>query len=223
MKVLQQAGFKPRPPEHAVVLRLTAEELASTPEQTTDTYEHGRNDTNTPIPDASGGCSNVSSSVTITSAPAGAVVNRVEYSLRVSHPYVTDMWLFLNNRYQFASNMEEHYHEFFVHAPIQWTQPPEEVLVLGAGDGQEALDLFKKNKKSLGLVILDMNMPGMDGAMVYDELKKIQADVRILIASGYFENHRIRNMLKNGFTGYLQKPFSIDVLSEKLAEMLAMD
>ena len=94
--------------------------------------------------------------------------------------------------------------------------------VLGAGDGQEALDLFNKNKNNLDLVILDMNMPGMDGAAVYDRLKKIQADVKVLIASGYFENSRIRSILKKGSAGFIQKPFSVDVLSEKLAEMLAM-
>jgi CheY-like chemotaxis protein len=94
--------------------------------------------------------------------------------------------------------------------------------VLGAGDGQQALDIFKKNKNNLDLVILDMNMPGMDGATVYDKLTKIQADVRILIASGYFENNRIRKILENGFTGFIQKPFSVDGLSKKLAEMLAV-
>jgi two-component system cell cycle sensor histidine kinase/response regulator CckA len=94
--------------------------------------------------------------------------------------------------------------------------------VLGAGDGQQALDIFSKNKNNLDLVILDMNMPGMDGAAVYDKLKKIQTDVRILIASGYFENNRIRKILRNGFTGFIQKPFSVDVLSEKLREMLAV-
>ena len=94
--------------------------------------------------------------------------------------------------------------------------------VLGAGDGQEALDLFKKNKNSLDLVILDMNMPEMDGAIVYDKLKKIQADVKVLIVSGYFENQRIRSILKNGFTGFIQKPFSVNGLSAKLAEMLDM-
>ena len=94
--------------------------------------------------------------------------------------------------------------------------------VLGVGDGQQALDIFKKNKNNLDLVILDMNMPGMDGAIVYDKLKKIQADVKILIASGYFENNRIRKILENSFTGFIQKPFSVDVLSEKLAEILAV-
>lgn len=93
--------------------------------------------------------------------------------------------------------------------------------VLEAGDGREAVDIFKKNKNGLDLVILDMNMPGMDGAIVYDEMIKIQADTKVLIASGYFENHRIRNILKNGFTGFIQKPFTVKVLSKKLVEMLS--
>lgn len=92
--------------------------------------------------------------------------------------------------------------------------------VLEAGDGREAVDIFRKNKNSLDLVILDMNMPGMDGALVYDKLIKIQADAKVLIASGYFENRRIRNILKNGFTGFIQKPFTVEVLSQKLTEML---
>ncbi len=70
-----------------------------------------------------------------------------------------DMWLFLNNRYQFASNMEEHYHEFFVHVPIQWTQPPEEVLVLGAGDGIVLRELLKyKEVKRIQIVDIDPQM-----------------------------------------------------------------
>ena len=95
--------------------------------------------------------------------------------------------------------------------------------VLEARDGQEAIDLYKKNKKSLDIVILDMNMPGMNGAVVYNQLRRIQPDVKVLIASGYFDNHCVRNILKNGYTDFIQKPFNIDILSEKLAEMLAVN
>ncbi len=94
--------------------------------------------------------------------------------------------------------------------------------VLRARDGQEALDLYKQNKNQLDVVILDMNMPGMNGAMVYDRLKTIQPNVKVLIASGYFDNHCIRNILKNGFTDFIQKPFNTATLSEKLAEILAL-
>ncbi len=94
--------------------------------------------------------------------------------------------------------------------------------VLRARDGQEALDLYKQNKNQLDVVILDMNMPGMNGAMVYDRLKTIQPNVKVLIASGYFDNHCIRNILKNGFTDFIQKPFNTAALSEKLAEILAL-
>ena len=94
--------------------------------------------------------------------------------------------------------------------------------VLRARDGQEALDLYKQNQNQLDVVILDMNMPGMNGAMVYDRLKTIQPNVKVLIASGYFDNHCVRNILKNGFTDFIQKPFNTAALSEKLAEILAL-
>ena len=92
--------------------------------------------------------------------------------------------------------------------------------VLEARDGSEAIDIYKKNKNSLDIVILDMNMPGMNGAMVYHQLKRIQPNVKVLIASGYFDYNTVRKILKNGYTDFIQKPFNIDILSEKLAEML---
>ena len=95
--------------------------------------------------------------------------------------------------------------------------------VLEARDGNEAIDLYKKNMNSLDIVILDLNMPGMNGAMVYNQLKRIQPDVKVLIASGYFDHHCVRNILKNGYTDFIQKPFNIDILSEKLAQMLAVN
>jgi spermidine synthase len=70
-----------------------------------------------------------------------------------------DVWLFLNNKYQFASNTEEFYHEFFVHVPIQWTRPPKNVLILGAGDGIVVRELLKYPEiKRITLVDLDPKM-----------------------------------------------------------------
>ena len=92
--------------------------------------------------------------------------------------------------------------------------------VLEAKNGQKAIEVFKKNKNIVNLVILDMRMPGMDGSTVYDHLKQIKSDVKVLLASGYFENQQISNILKNGHDDLIQKPFNIKQLSEKLEKIL---
>jgi len=99
----------------------------------------------------------------IVKAPDGPVQRLIydQYSDKFTKEpnFPQDMWLFLNNKYQFTSNVEEFYHEFFVHVPIQWIQPPEEVLVLGAGDGIVVRELLKyKNIKRIKIVDLDPQM-----------------------------------------------------------------
>lgn len=91
--------------------------------------------------------------------------------------------------------------------------------VLQARDGQEALEVFESNKDSVDLVILDMRMP-YNGGRAFDQLKLIKSDVKVLIASGYTEDQRIRDMFEQGCIGFIQKPFSINVLSKKITKAL---
>jgi len=91
--------------------------------------------------------------------------------------------------------------------------------VLRARDGQEALEVFESNKDSVDLVILDMRMP-YNGGRAFDQLKQIKSDVKVLIASGYTEDRRIREMFKQGCIGFIQKPFSVNLLSKKVLKAL---
>jgi CheY-like chemotaxis protein len=91
--------------------------------------------------------------------------------------------------------------------------------VLQAHDGQEALEVFESNKNTVDLVILDMQMPH-NGGRAFDQLKQIKSDVKVLIASGYTDDHRIREMFKQGCMGFIEKPFSINILSKKIAKAL---
>jgi len=91
--------------------------------------------------------------------------------------------------------------------------------VLQARDGQEALEVFESNKNTVDLVILDMRMPH-NGGRAFDQLKQIKSDVKVLIASGYTEDRQIRNMFEQGCVGFIQKPFSINVLSRKITKAL---
>jgi CheY-like chemotaxis protein len=91
--------------------------------------------------------------------------------------------------------------------------------VLKARDGQEALEVFEDNKDTVDLVILDMRMP-YNGGKAFDQLKRIKSDVKVIIASGYTEDQRIREMYEQGCIGFIQKPFRINILSEKILKAL---
>jgi len=92
--------------------------------------------------------------------------------------------------------------------------------VLTAKDGKEALEIYKKNKDKIDIVILDVIMPGMSGGETYDELKKNNFDVKVLLASGYGINRQINEILERGCNGFIQKPFNMKQLSRKIREIL---
>ena len=92
-------------------------------------------------------------------------------------------------------------------------------IVLDAKDGKEAIEAFLNNQGEVDLVILDMKMP-YNGGTAFSQLQKINANVKVIIASGYAEDQQIREMMKKGCSGFIQKPFSIDVLSHKIMNAL---
>lgn len=92
--------------------------------------------------------------------------------------------------------------------------------VLVARDGEEAIALFEKNKAAVDLVILDMRMPDMNGATVHDHLRKIRPDAKIILASGYLENARARDIIAHKYNDFIQKPFQFDQLTHKIEEMM---
>ncbi|MBL0714638.1 MAG: response regulator [Desulfosarcina sp.] len=92
--------------------------------------------------------------------------------------------------------------------------------VLTARDGREALEIYKKNRARIDMVILDMIMPGMGGGWTYDELKMIDAEVKVLLASGYSLSGEASKILGRGCNDFIQKPFSMKQLSKKIRSVL---
>ena len=91
--------------------------------------------------------------------------------------------------------------------------------VLDARDGREAIEVFLNNQSEVNLVILDMKMP-YNGGTAFFQLKKINANVKVLIASGYAKDQQIKEMMEKGCSGFIQKPFSIKSLSQKILNVL---
>jgi len=92
--------------------------------------------------------------------------------------------------------------------------------VYTAGSGTEAVELFKKQKGSIDLVILDMIMPGMGGGEAYNRLKEINPDLKALLSSGYSLDGQAHEILERGCNGFIQKPFDLTELSDKIREIL---
>jgi two-component system, cell cycle sensor histidine kinase and response regulator CckA len=92
--------------------------------------------------------------------------------------------------------------------------------VIVARSGQEALEIYKKQNRQIDVVILDIVMPEMNGGEISDALKEINSDVKIILSSGYSMNDLAIKILKRGCHSFIQKPFGIDQLSQKLRGVL---
>lgn len=89
----------------------------------------------------------------------------------------------------------------------------EEIQVVGeASNGAEALELV--DKLSPDVLILDMEMPVMDGVEVARQMKMLQSPVRILVLSAYDDRQYIIEMLKLGVSGYLIKDEAPEVIAD---------
>jgi CheY-like chemotaxis protein len=95
--------------------------------------------------------------------------------------------------------------------------------MIQAHHGRQALEIFKKHESKISLVLLDMKMPGMNGCEIYDRLKEIQPEIKIILVSGYIDQYVLDEMSKRNFNAYIEKPFKLNALSAKIKEVLDAD
>jgi len=92
-----------------------------------------------------------------------------------------------------------------------------------AASGEQALHLIKHNGHEIDLVILDLIMPGLDGGKTFDLIKEIRPNLPVILASGYAIDGQANEIIKKGCNGFIQKPYNIADLSQKVREVLDAD
>jgi PAS domain S-box-containing protein len=92
--------------------------------------------------------------------------------------------------------------------------------VLTAADGEMALELFRTHADAVTCVILDLTMPHMGGEEAFDELRRIRADVPIILSSGYNEQEVTQRFVGGGLAGFIQKPYAVAGLREVLRRVV---
>ena len=94
------------------------------------------------------------------------------------------------------------------------------VKVLAAEDGAKAVDLYVANRDTVELVILDLDMPNMNGEQAFKRLVEIDPEVKVIISSGYVLRERESQLRKAGVYGFLNKPYDSMTLMTTIAKAL---
>jgi PAS domain S-box-containing protein len=92
--------------------------------------------------------------------------------------------------------------------------------VLEAGNGREALELYREHAAAIKLVMTDMGMPVMDGYELFVELKKLRAELPIVISSGFGDVDVASRIDKRDIAALISKPYNIDQLEEALKKVV---
>lgn len=92
--------------------------------------------------------------------------------------------------------------------------------VLEADSGEQALEVYRKRKEDISLIILDLNMPGMGGIRCFDELLRMDPAVKVLISTGYSIDGREREKLMARAVEFIEKPFGFKQMLKRLREIL---
>jgi two-component system cell cycle sensor histidine kinase/response regulator CckA len=92
--------------------------------------------------------------------------------------------------------------------------------VIGASDPLEGIERYRQEHQNISLVILDYSMPVMDGKAAFEELLKINKDVKVLLCSGYNEEETLSSFGIKRPTGFFQKPYKIEALVERVSKIL---
>ncbi len=91
---------------------------------------------------------------------------------------------------------------------------------LTAVNGREAVEIFESRSSRISLVLLDLTMPVLDGWEALAEIRQIQADVPIILSSGYSEEQVAENMSSIEMTRFVQKPYLPSQLLEKIGALI---
>jgi two-component system CheB/CheR fusion protein len=93
--------------------------------------------------------------------------------------------------------------------------------VLVARDGAEGIRLFQERADQIGLVLLDVAMPGMDGSRTLERIREIRLDVPVVVCSGFGDVEVEARFAGKQIAGFFPKPYTVAQLARKVKECIA--
>jgi CheY-like chemotaxis protein len=89
-----------------------------------------------------------------------------------------------------------------------------------ARDGLEGISIYAQHRDQIELVLLDMIMPQMGGRKVFEELRRINPSLKVLLVTGYSPEEIASELLGQGAVGLIQKPYDLKGLARAIRNAL---
>jgi two-component system, cell cycle sensor histidine kinase and response regulator CckA len=95
--------------------------------------------------------------------------------------------------------------------------------VLTAGDGENAVEIFRSKEKEIKLVLTDMGLPKIGGWELFEKLRGIDPSLNVILASGYVDAEMRDEALKRGAKDFIQKPYVPAIILQRIRNVLDAD
>ncbi len=92
--------------------------------------------------------------------------------------------------------------------------------VYKAANGRLALELFKKEKLKIDLIVTDLIMPELNGKEFIEKVQEFYPEVKVIFVSGYTDNHIVHNGLLEEGVNFIHKPYSVRMLASAVRKVL---
>lgn len=93
--------------------------------------------------------------------------------------------------------------------------------VLFAENGLDGVELFRENKETVDLIIMDMIMPVMKGDEALAKIRDFDKNIPVLISSGFSHSEDIERVRELSFQGIISKPYRASIMSQTIFDLIS--